>query len=82
MRPFSKWLPEIDRQEKFKLRKITVSEVCKALKELKSKKAPGVDGIPARLLKEGADALASSLSVVFNLTVQQNVIPVEWKKRR
>ena len=36
-RSFFKWLPQIDHPEKFKLRKITVSEVRKALKELKSK---------------------------------------------
>ena len=57
-------------------------KVCKALKDLKSKKATGVDGIPGRLLKDGADALASPLSVIFNLTIQQNVIPVEWKKAK
>ena len=81
-RSFFKWLPQINRPEKFKLRKITVSEVCKALKELKSKKATGVDGIPSRLLKDGADALASTLSVIFNLTIQRNVIPAEWKKAK
>ena len=32
-RSFFKWLPQVDRPEKFKLRKITVSEVCKTLKE-------------------------------------------------
>ena len=69
-----------DGPEEFKLRKITVSEVRKALKELKSKKATGVDGILSRLLKDGADALASLLSVIFNLTTQQNVIPAEWKE--
>ena len=81
-RSFFKWLPQIDRPGKFKLRKITVSEVRKALKELKSKKATGVDGIPSRLLKDGSDALASPLSVIFNLTIQQNVIPAEWKKAK
>ena len=81
-RSFFKWLPQIDRPEKFKLQKITVSEVCKTLKELKSKKATGVDGIPSHLLKNGSDTLASPLSVIFNLTIQQNVIPAEWKKRR
>lgn len=52
------------------------------LKELKSKKAIGVDGIPPRLLKDGAGSLASPLSVIFNLTIQQNVIPAEWKKAK
>ena len=81
-RSFSKWLPQIDRPEKFNLRKITVSEVSKALKDLKPKKATGVDGIPSRLLKDGSDAPASPLSVIFNLTIQQNVIPAEWKKAK
>ena len=81
-RSFFKWLPQIDRPGKFKLRKITVSEVRKALKELKSKKATGVDGIPSRLFKDGSDALASPLSVIFNLTIQENVIPAEWKKAK
>ena len=81
-RSFFKWLPQIDRPEKCKLRKITVLEVRKALKQLKSKKATGVDGIPSSLLKDGADALASPVSVNFNLTIQQNVIPAEWKKAK
>ena len=63
---FFKWLPQIDRPEKFKLRKIAVSQVRKALTELKSKKATGVDGIPSRLIIDGSDALASPLSVIFN----------------
>ena len=72
----------MDGPEKFNLRKITVSEVRKAPKNLKSKKATGVDGIPSRLLKDGSDALASSLSVIFNLTIQQNDIPTEWKNAK
>ena len=79
---FYKWLPQLEHTETFKLRNITVSEVWKALKELKPKKATGADGIPSRLLKDGAEALASPLSVLFNLTIQQNVIPVEWKKAK
>ncbi|PFX11729.1 putative RNA-directed DNA polymerase from transposon X-element [Stylophora pistillata] len=81
-RSFSKWLPQIVRPEKFNLRKITVTEVRKALKDLKPKKATGVDGIPSRLLKDGSDALAYPLSLIFNLTIQQNVIPAEWKKAK
>ena len=75
-------MPQIDPPEKFNLRKITVSEVRKALKDLKSKKATGVDGVPSRLLKDGSDALAPPLPVIFNLTIEQNVIPAEWKKAK
>ena len=41
------------------------------LKELKPRKATGIDGIPSRLLKDGADALASPLSAIFNLSIQR-----------
>lgn len=57
-----------------------MSEVRKALKDLKPKKATSVDGIPSRLLKDGSDTLAYPLSLIFNLTIQQNVISTEWKK--
>ena len=52
------------------------------LKELKPRKATGIDGIPSSLLKDGADALATPLSTIFNLSIQQNVIPAEWKKAK
>ena len=46
------------------------------------KKATRVDGIPSRLLKDGADVLAYPLTVLFNLSVQQCKIPGEWKKAK
>ena len=52
------------------------------LKELKPRKATGIDGMPSHLLKDGADVLATPLSAIFNLSIQQNVIPAEWKKER
>ena len=79
---FYKWLPQLEHSNHFKLRAVTFSEVRKMLKELKPWKATGIDGIPSRLLKDGADALASPLSAIFNLSIQQNVIPAEWKKAK
>ena len=79
---FYKWLPQLGHSNHFKLRAVTFSEVRKMLKELKPRKATGIDGIPSRLLKDGADALASPLSAIFNLSIQQNVIPAEWKKAK
>ena len=79
---FYKWLPQLEHSNHFKLRAVTFSEVRKMLKELKPRKATGIDGIPSRLLKDGADALASPLSAIFNLSIQQNVIPAEWKKAK
>ena len=50
------------------------------LKELKPRKATGIGSIPSRLLKDVANALATPLSPIFNLSIQQNVVPAEWKK--
>lgn len=49
------------------MRMITVSEVFKALKELKSKKVTSVDGILSRPLKVAADAVASPLVSPFSV---------------
>ena len=73
--PFINRLPQLEHANHFKLRAVTFSEVRKMLKELKPRKATGIDGIPSRLLKDGADTLASPLSAIFNLSIQQNMIP-------
>ncbi|CAB4023601.1 Hypothetical predicted protein, partial [Paramuricea clavata] len=79
---FKKWLPQMEHPESFTFQQFTDSEVRTALRELKVKKATGVDGIPSRLLKDGADVLAYPLTVLFNLSVQQCKIPGEWKKAK
>ena len=72
----------MEHSENFTFQQFTDSEVRSALRELKVKKATGVDGIPSRLLKDGADVLTYPLTVLFNLSVQQCKIPGEWKKAK
>lgn len=79
---FKKWLPQTNHTEIFTFQQFTDSEVRTALRELKAKKATGVDGISIRLLKDGADVLAYPLTVLFNLSVQQCKTPGEWKKAK
>ena len=45
---FRRWLRPTNHSEKFTIRDITVAETRKALKELKPRKATGLDGIPSR----------------------------------
>ena len=54
------------------LHTITTSpeEVESLLKQLNSKKSPGHNGIPTRLLKESANELAPSLAVLHNLSFE------------
>ena len=79
---FRRWLRPANHSEKFTIRDITVAETRKALKELKPRKATGLDGIPSRLLKDAANVLAGPLTEIFNMTVGQGKVPKEWKKAK
>ena len=57
---------------------VSPSEVNDTLRVLDSKKACGLDLLPARLLKEGADEISYSLSKVFNLSLSKGVLPQDW----
>ena len=43
-------------------------------------KSPGVDGIPPKLLMETVEQISIPLARVFNLSLKEGVIPVEWKE--
>ena len=79
---FRRWLRPTNHSEKFTIRDITVAETRKALKELKPRKATGLDGIPSRLLKDAVNVPAGPLTEIFNMTVGQGKIPKEWKKAK
>ena len=49
------------------------------LNDLNPNKAPGPDGIHARILKVCAVNLAHPLSVMFNLSYRSGCIPSDWK---
>ena len=66
-------------QRTFRLSVIKEGYVCKELKKIKTSKSTGQVNIPARLLKDGADALAKPLSVLMNRSICEGSIPSEWK---
>ena len=57
-----------------------VTEVTSLLKQVDPYKATGPDGIPSRLLKEVANELSPCLTLVFNTSLQQGKLPIDWKK--
>ena len=57
---------------------ICQDEVQDLLSNLDTSKGCGPDDIPARLLKEGAPWLASSLTRLFNLSLSQGHLPRDW----
>ncbi|PIO67667.1 hypothetical protein TELCIR_10574 [Teladorsagia circumcincta] len=59
---------------------ITSEETDEAIKCLRSKKAPGLDGIQAELLKEGGRTMIEVLTKLFNRCWNQEEVPEDWKK--
>ena len=57
----------------------TETQVANLLKGLDTTKSAGHDGIPTRLLKEAADCLAPSLTVLFNTSFKQCSVPQDWR---
>lgn len=55
--------------------------VRKAIKRLPNKKAPGMDGIDARMLKKAAEGeMGQILTKLFNECLKQGVFPRRWKR--
>ena len=42
-------------------------------------KSPGVDGIPPKLVLEIIEQISIPLVTVFKLSLQDGIVPVEWK---
>ena len=55
---------------------------CDELKRLKSKKATGLDGMSARLLKDAAPVIAKPITYIINLTISTGEIPPELKEAK
>jgi len=56
------------------------NEVKDILSKLYVYKATGVDGIPARILKECDEELSYPLTLLFNLSFGSSIVPSLWKK--
>ena len=59
---------------------VTPEMAAKKIKAMKDNKSPGVDGIPPKLLVEAAEQISIPLARVFNLSLIEGVVPVEWKE--
>ena len=54
--------------------------VANKIKAIKGNKSLGVDGIPPKLLMETVEQIHILLASVFNLSLQEGVVPFEWKE--
>ena len=60
--------------------KITPDMVLKKLRELNPGKTPGLDGWHPLLLKNTADIIALPLSILFQKSLDEEVLPEDWLK--
>ena len=59
---------------------VTPEMIAKKIKKMKDNKSPGVDGIPPKLLKEIVEHIRKPLAKVFNLSLEEGIVPSEWKE--
>ena len=59
---------------------VTPEMIEKKIKKMKDNKSSGVDGIPPKLLKEIVEQISTPLTKVFNLSLEEGIVPAERKE--
>ena len=54
--------------------------IAMTIKKMKNNKSPGVEGIPPKLLNEIVEQISRPLAKVFNMSLEEGIVPSEWKK--
>ena len=58
---------------------VTPEVVASKINNMKENKSPGVDGLSPKILKETVEQISKPLVHVFNMSLQEGIVPVEWK---
>ena len=66
----------------FTLSPVTSEFVYKELCKLNPSKSTGLDGIPARFLRDGAIVIKDHLAHIFNLSISSSSVPKDFKTAR
>ena len=64
---------------KFELCNATLEAIKKILASLDSSKAPGLDGISSKFLKDGTEILTLTLCNLVNLSIKESLFPDQHK---
>ena len=59
---------------------VTPEVVANKINNMKENKSPGLDGIAHKILKETVEQMSTPLAHVFNMSLQEEIVPVEWKE--
>ena len=56
---------------------VTPEVVASKINNMKENKSPGVDGISPKILKEAIEQICTPLEHVFNMSLQEGIVPLE-----
>ncbi|CAG2205267.1 unnamed protein product [Mytilus edulis] len=73
------WTEEAPPPIEIEMGPITHDEIKAAIKKLKNNKAPGVDGIPAEVLKSDINLNVNILRDLLNEIWEKEILPTQWK---
>ena len=59
---------------------VTPEVVASKINNMKEDKSPGVDGLSPKILKETVEQISKPLAHVFNMSLQEGIVPLEWKE--
>ena len=59
---------------------VTPEVVVSKINYMNENKSPGVDGISPKILKETVEQISPPLAHVFNMSLQEGIVPFEWKE--
>ena len=59
---------------------VTPEMIAKKIKTINDNKSPGVDWIPPKLLKEIVEQISAPFAKLFNLSLEEGIVPSEWKE--
>ena len=59
---------------------ISPEVLANKINNMKDNKSPGVDGIAPKILKETVEQMSKPLAHVFNMSLQEGIVPLEWKE--
>ena len=59
---------------------VTPEVAASTINNMKENKSPGVDGISPKIMKEIVEPISMPLAHVFNMSLQEGIVPLEWKE--
>ena len=59
---------------------VTPEVVASKVNNIKEHKSPGVDRLSPKILKETVEQISKPLAHVFNMSLQEGIVPLEWKE--